>query len=76
MTKKRRKNIEERYLNNSGTPIAVVIPAGFYYSVELPKGVDPMDVKAYNYQNNRYFILNVRLRVWISLKVLLLCLMA
>ena len=53
MTKKRRKDIDERYLNNSGTPTAVVIPVGLYYSVELPKCTDSMDVKSYDYKNHR-----------------------
>ena len=53
MTKKRRKNVDERYLNNSGTPTAVVIPVGLYYSVKLSKCADPMDVKSYDYKNNR-----------------------
>ncbi|NOQ55769.1 MAG: hypothetical protein GQ477_03095 [Nanohaloarchaea archaeon] len=53
MTRKRKKNIEERYLNNLGIPTAVVIPCSLYYSVKLPEGMGDMDVKSYNYKNNR-----------------------
>ena len=55
MTKKRRDGVVERYLNNSGTPTVVVIPKDVYFTVVPPSEYNKLDVKAYDYKNDRIF---------------------